>query len=410
MRKRIMALLGASAIVALTFAGTPAKAVAAARYFDTYVSQADLTDYPGYSGKSSCKHPDYTDLQDAFNEADDGDEIYLCRGTYYGNFGINDDIAIIGAGRNMTFIDGDDNGDPAISASDDNLSIEALTIQNGTVDGGSGGGIAGVEWYDCFNSTLRDNEAEFNGGAAAVSYVNHNVGCRYENNHAWDGDGGAIYVDYGINEDLNTVYVNNGAGGDGGAVNVNGTDDWDAWFTGSTFTNNETCTDGCAGGGWRHNGGAIHMSNYSDGDLFINRSKFTGNYTDDFGGAVFGGDYVEIVGSSFTNNYSDSDGGAVYAMGDLFLATVKFSGNGAWCDGGAIYSRENVDMANSTFSRNYSDDCSTPGGWISGDLQLWGRNTLDIGWKLVSWDDYPILWSDRDSQWIYVGCPGNDCP
>ena len=81
----------------------------------------------------------FNDIQDAIDNATDGDIIYIFEGTYSNNIWINREVRIIGEGSDKVFIDG--NGrDYAVNVAANNVTIENVTISNGAI-GGIGIGI-----------------------------------------------------------------------------------------------------------------------------------------------------------------------------------------------------------------------------------------------------------------------------
>jgi len=72
---------------------------------------------------------DYTRIQDALDNASDGDTIFVFNGTYFENININKTIDLIGENRASTIIDADNNGD-VISISSDGCFLSGFTILN----------------------------------------------------------------------------------------------------------------------------------------------------------------------------------------------------------------------------------------------------------------------------------------
>ncbi len=72
---------------------------------------------------------DYTDIQDAIDNAGSGDMIYVYNGTYYENIDILENVTLVGNGTDDTVIDGGDNGD-IVRITEDGVTISGFTIQN----------------------------------------------------------------------------------------------------------------------------------------------------------------------------------------------------------------------------------------------------------------------------------------
>ena len=81
--------------------------------------------YVGGSGSGN-----YTHIQDAIDNASNGDTVFVYNGTYYENVVVNKSINLIGEDRNSTIIDGVGIGD-VITITNDNTLLKNFTIQNG---------------------------------------------------------------------------------------------------------------------------------------------------------------------------------------------------------------------------------------------------------------------------------------
>ncbi|MEA3282613.1 MAG: right-handed parallel beta-helix repeat-containing protein [Euryarchaeota archaeon] len=100
-------------------------------------------------GSSGC---DYTEIQDAVDNASDGYTILVYNGTYTENVRINNkDLTIEGEDRGTTIIDGGGSGD-CIRVSSADVGISGFTIKNA--------GVCGVYAYgsdlNLSNATIRD--------------------------------------------------------------------------------------------------------------------------------------------------------------------------------------------------------------------------------------------------------------
>jgi parallel beta-helix repeat protein len=89
---------------------------------------------------------DYSTIQEAINNANTGDTIFVRNGTYYENIVVNKTVSLIGENRNTTIVDGNLTGDVfTINASN-------VIISNFKTNGGTGFIIYGnnVTVSDCF--------------------------------------------------------------------------------------------------------------------------------------------------------------------------------------------------------------------------------------------------------------------
>jgi len=355
--KKLATLVATAGILAGILLAAPTTANATVTY-DTYVN----IKLPGNSYGGSCAHADYKYLGDALDAYNDDDQIFLCAGTYVGPFYADrGDLTIVGAGSTKTIINGNSDGDPAISVGDwdgedfltDNLTIANLRITNGYSDEGydwwGDGGAVYADDFTCTNSTLDNNVAEDQGGAVLATGDVSTYKCKFIGNRSWY-EGGALWVDGSMIDTLG-VYSDNATSNDGGAVYIDGDGD-DSEFTKATFTNNYTCFHSCPD--WA-NGGAIYVR---EGEIHVTNSKFTGNETDSFGGAIFFQDYADIEGSVFLKNTADF-GGAIFGRddsnADLDVWGSTFTSNEADEEGSAIYTRDDLWFGFNVFKLNAVD-------------------------------------------------------
>jgi len=103
--------------------GDTAYSVSGGNNYDNYPLM-----YPYPVGNPS-KPKSYSSIQDAIDDADVGDTIYVWDGTYYENIVIDKTISLVGRDRNNTIIDGSGTGD-GIYISADWVSIKNLTVKH----------------------------------------------------------------------------------------------------------------------------------------------------------------------------------------------------------------------------------------------------------------------------------------
>jgi len=369
MRKRILAVLSASALIALVAGATPQTTAAATSpklTYDYVISLTGNADMSRAAANQSCNKPYSNDLQDALDDYDNGDTIYLCPGVYTGQFGQLRDtnLILIGANPATTIIDGRQGiptGYPALSITTDGLlSIKNLTIRNSASDF-DGGGVYTDEDLECSNSTFKNNsvDAYSNGGAIYAGGDVSLKGCTFTNNSAGDS-GGAIYAD-GDTYCLNSTFTGNSADTNDDGTGLGGAiyGDQDIESRKCTYKSNFAAQGGAlyayyniadfdgvyTSNSAASNGGAIYS--YDDGGDtdYLTRSKFTSNFTlynadggsDGSGGAVFSeATFLKITGAKFFKNYSASQGGAIASMGVMNVYKSTFTQNESYIDGGAI--------------------------------------------------------------------------
>lgn len=72
----------------------------------------------------------YPTIQEAINNADDGDLIYVRSGVYYENVVVNKTVSLLGENRNSTIIDGGGNGTVVIIENAINITLNGFTIRD----------------------------------------------------------------------------------------------------------------------------------------------------------------------------------------------------------------------------------------------------------------------------------------
>jgi uncharacterized repeat protein (TIGR01451 family) len=216
------------------------------------------------------------------------------------------------------------------------------------------------------NLTLRNGHAADYGGAiylmgqdASRTFVLTIANVTFANNvcdaAGNDVGGGAIYALGGILNISNSVFTGNRAGNGGALGQIQ------ARFTiaDSVFTGNSTNAHVAAGG----NGGAIYIDGSNLGPLVIQRSTFTSNTAANLGGAIHTYMYgtpsaMTIADTTFASNVGTTNGGAVFHMnGALTITGSTFSGNSVVGQGGGLWVTDGgggtpVAITNSTFAGN----------------------------------------------------------
>ena len=145
---------------------------------------------------------DYPTIQQAINNADEGDTIYVKAGTYYENVAVNKRVSLIGENKSTTIIDGGGTGTVVHVLSSD-VSISGFTIRNGLtfpavkMDESNSSNISnnivdssswGIHLRSSNNNTLTKNEA-----------LNNDRGIYIENScNNIVSENVAIYNKYGI--------------------------------------------------------------------------------------------------------------------------------------------------------------------------------------------------------------------
>lgn len=329
----------------------------------------------GDEGEVWSDDPDAA-IQAAINEAEDGDTIHICAGTWLldqaeGDRINGDDqlstnnkqLTIEGAGASKTELISDSYG--RIISSADSLGdfSEAITIRDITLSGGNvvwNGGAVVAYGVTCEDSVIRNSQT----GAW--------------NEDTERGNGGGIYSTGPVTLDGCTVTGNTAQGSGGGvalesaALNV----------TNSTISNN-TAVGGCCGEyGF---GGGVYRA-WSPAELNIEGSLFVDNDSEDTGGALSarGPGNATITSTEFRSNHSDYWGGAFDFNGIWTLDDVDFIQNSATLGGGAIdNSGGGADVLIITNSR-FVGNTSPGGGGEGGGAILNNGGRVEIDGSLFS--------------------------
>ncbi len=200
----------------------------------------------GSNSNSGVLTDPFLTIQYAIDQAIDDDFIHVAAGTYLENIDFSGkNIAVIGADRETTIIDGNQAGTVVkIMGSSGSARLESMTITNGVGENSYFGGddYAGGIFIDKGGTVLNDLYLYSNNsnGYAGGIYVNAS-GFTLSNSIIKDniaaGDGGGIYVinsaDINI---INNLFYGNGGSNGGGAVSIQGTT---ADINNCTITNNQ---------------------------------------------------------------------------------------------------------------------------------------------------------------------------
>ena len=121
-------------------------------------------------GQSSevAQSGDFSTIQDAINEANQGDTVRVPAGIYFEHVLVNKTIALVGAGANVTFVDGGNNG-TVITVVASNVTINGFTLRNS----GYGWTMQGVYVHNADNCSIVGN---------SFYNVCHNIRLNYSRN------------------------------------------------------------------------------------------------------------------------------------------------------------------------------------------------------------------------------------
>ena len=192
-----------------------------------------------------------------------------------------------------------------------------------------------------------------------------------------------------------------GAGGNSGAISVDGSDDTDLLVCGARFTGNEA----------RELAGALfRTANVSPRRTTIDRSVFDGNRARQ-GGALFISNAapLEIVATTFSNNTALAFGAAQFERGRLELVNSTFAGNVATQGVGGALMLSNLDGASWIRNATFADNRAPAGpGYFSaaifGQLNfpvhntVFSNNTTQDGGSPMQCTFSPA-WGNANLQW-----------
>lgn len=271
---------------------------------------------------------DIASLQDALNPAisgiDPGDIIVLRDTiTHFGTFEVTvSDLTIRAADGETPVLDANGAGSViTVNAGNSGLTLEGLTIQDGSGIGNSDRG-AGVEVLNIGDLVIRD--------------------CVIQNNNANNSNGGGVFAQNAFLLIENSIFRENISNA-GGAIFLNG--DSDLIIRNTQFVENTS----------RNDGGGIHYNSNNNRGIIIEGSAFEGNSCSDRGGAakLVNAGQALISNTTFTGNTAivgnGSDGGAIFidAVLETTIDTCDFVANLANGEGCAVLSFLNTNTGHS---------------------------------------------------------------
>jgi predicted outer membrane repeat protein len=226
-------------------------------------------------------------------------------------------------------------------------------------------------------STFQSNRAS-NGGAVGALFGNLSVfNSQFTSNRA-EGNG--------ANSIKSACHVNGGEsgnGGNGGAIVIDGSENYAVNVCGSTFTSNAAGTGALGGAIFRTPDGAMQTTT-------LDRTAFTGNTAPSGGALYFHNSSLVIKASTLSGNTANLGGGLFATSSNLNLTNDTFADNIAQKGlGGAIFlSGNGGSIQNVTFVGNQSSGGSgyfaaAIGGWTPLNISntLFSGNTTRDCWS-----------------------------
>ena len=246
-------------------------------------------------------------------------------------------IIIDGPGASLLTVDGADTYRVFYADTGADLTLDNLTVANGSAPNGAGVYVNGA--------TLTVTNTTFSG------------------NHA-SNRGGAIYnISAGTVTVTNTTFSGNIADNGGAAIittaKISGPRDGPVTVTSSTFIDNSSNGDG----------GAIMLLT---GTLSLTDSTIS-NSTAVYGGAIYSQVPLTITNSTLSGNTASYGGGIMNYFGDTTITNSTLSGNSANSNqGGGVYTNGGTLNLNNSLIANSTNggDCYRDGGTINAQNSL----------------------------------------
>lgn len=251
-----------------------------------------------------------------------------------------------------------------------------MTVENSTIDGSisekHGGAITVRSSYlNLHDTTITDSQSVNNGGAIYVSYQSNRemnskvniVGCTFSGNASTEGYGGAIYatkrtleIEHPVLTIKDTDFNGNSTKESGGALFI--ASNMDAYLKDVNFTDN-VALEGKGGALYTangiieydtgsltgnraevHNGGAINIEGTAV--VTLNNLAADNNFSGASGGFMMNkAGTVTLYNSTIRNSTAISSGGAIYSQAALNAYNSVFEGNTAGSNGGALVAYSN---------------------------------------------------------------------
>lgn len=337
---------------------------------------ADTTDVlPG--DRSSADIDGNSSLRAAVMEANalaGDDTILLIPGTYRltiagrdedgatkGDLDISDNLTIIGAGVNQTFIDGAELDRIFHVLPGAQLDLQNLTIRNG--EEVIGGAILNGGSLTLDNVVVETSTADIGGGLYNDLLQDSLAGDIIAADTTLtlnDASGFPATGPFDIRINTEEIQVTTVVGNTFTVVRgVNGTTPADHFASDTvTLVQELTITDSTVRNNVaRLQGGGL----FNENELTLTRATFSGNVSHAQGGGLYNQSTATIVDTTFDSNVADGNGGAIYnnaginSTSRVTITGSTLSNNEAATKGGGIYNNDFVTILNSTLSGNHAD-------------------------------------------------------
>ena len=129
---------------------------------------------------------DYSTIQEAINDANDGDSIFVKKGTYYENITIDKSLSIIGEDKKTTIIEGG-NVKPGVTITRDGVKVTGFTIRNAKSPPLNPMALAGILLLSANYCNISGNIMTANDYGINLMSSSHNI---IAGNHVMNGTNG----------------------------------------------------------------------------------------------------------------------------------------------------------------------------------------------------------------------------
>lgn len=179
----------------------------------------------------------YSSVQDAIDDANNGDVIHLCAGDFSGTITIDKSVILTGvgdgAGAGNTTLNGNENGSVVTVNSGLTVTLQTLRIDSGVNI--NGGGVFNEGTLVLNGCTVTGCEADQGGGIYNTGYLILNQSS-IEGNFATNNEGGGIFNGNGGDLEMNRSQISNNTAGNAGGGLFN--DSATATLNNSTISGN----------------------------------------------------------------------------------------------------------------------------------------------------------------------------
>jgi hypothetical protein len=254
------------------------------------------------------------------------------------------------------------------------VTLDGLTIKDGSAGSGSGGGIDNAGNLTVTNSTLSDNTAGASGGGI------DNTGSLTVSNITLTGNSAAANgggIDNAGNLTVsNVTLTGNTAGANGGGIDNEQAGTLSA--TNATISGNSAQPGGTSGAG-----GGISNA----GTLTLISTTLADNSASSAGGGIYSTGLMTVTGSTIDDNTGSYIAGGINNQGTMTVTNCTLAGNYSYL-GGGIYNGNyyglsgNLTLSNDTITTNFADYGAGGGIYMANGTT--GVSTLTLFNTLVS--------------------------